>query len=559
MNRLFIDNIEFTEFVEGLDTLQVFFSLDETTRTVNYTSTSGLTIAGEAYDYVNAIFFQECDWDRKLNVIIETKACSTTYNFQLLYKGVKHNPDCTIEMNLVNNDEDVRCFRDLESTIFWRKNNQLDQEFLDYDNHPRVHYCIERMGLINRLLAIVRVIIGPILAAGGIFEDIINFVGDIFGGKDIDLPSLDNFDSFFSGCGHYNVSPLVRKIFTYHLEKCGATLSSSILTQDPYNRLALYMGQYVEGYDDDTPVTEGKLSEDQAANITPVQLLQKLRPVFNADFRFKGGVLYFERIDYFDTFFGGTIDLTSYEFEYEYDEPELYAFGRFEYTNDSFDQEGNKLSRHYNDIIDWNNPPNDTQTGEYTNILEFSPASFLFDQAALQSKELGTFRVEMDQFRSGVPSGLIIQFGNKGDRRNKPDMIVTNHQVSQLRLLVLEENYNWRDASTIRRQVSIQGTGVAALPTYHYNYPLYFDELYPEKELYQRFHYLTDPRNRENVYYLIESIETPLECDSVGLIVENGIDLQLETSIGNGKAEEIIIDYGRLSITYNKIRIPCSQ
>lgn len=553
MNRIFIDGQEFSD-VGGLDELEVVYELDDETRTVNFNTTRTLFLSGDAYEYVNSFYFEDCsNWTEQLSVSIELDCCDLVLPFVLTYEGLERNTEeCIIEARLVRNDEGTRCFRQLQNTIFWRENGQVDPGFLAYDNHPRVHYCVERFGLLNRMLFILRALISPLLAVGGIIDTIIDAISDLLGGDDVNIPSLETFDAFFSGCGHYNIAPLVRKIISYQTDKCGIDFKSSILNTAPYNRMVLYMAQYVEGYDDDE---DGVLNPQQAANLTVLQLLNLLRPVFNADFRIKDETLYFERVDFFDDFSGETIDLTDYDVNYEFEPVQAYAFGRYEYSLDAFDFEGNKVASKYNDLVEWNFPPKDYQKGERSTVVEFSPASFLFDEAARQSVNNGGYRHEMDLFRSdNTPI-----FGNQGDRRGRQDMIVTNHTCSQLRLLVLEENYKWNDAVVINKPVGAVLENTQPFPIFDYNYPLYFDPEYPEEELYQRFHYIDNPRRRGFVFFRISEIQAPLTCALANAINENATDLLLETAIGRGKADRIIIDFGSGIVKFQNIRVKCSQ
>lgn len=559
MNTITLNGQEFNEDEVGnLANIVIVYELDETTRTVGYSTTTPLTFQGDAYDLIFESLRSECsDWQDEIEVEVYIACINRTYEFKIIYEGVDFDQAaCTCTTSLLRSDEDTQCMNDLANSIFWRRNKQLDPAFLAYPEggHPRVHYCLERFGIINRLLAIVRVVIGPILLAVNNIQTVVNFIGNLFGGDDI-FPdkALEAFDSYFSGCGHYHYAPLVREIFEFNLEKCGAKLTSSILTKPPYNRMGLFMARYEEGYDDDNLDTVP--NAENLANLTILQLADDLTPVFNAQYRLKDKTFYFERKDYFDTFYFDEIDLTEYSVEYEFEKVENFAYGRYEYALDSIDQEGNKAANAYNDIVEWNQPRRDFLRGEKNTNPQFGTSTFLFDRVARKSAENGTYRHEMDFFRAdNTPV-----FGNKGDRVGEFDMIMTNHTASELKLLVFEEGFERRNANTIKREVELYINLPDVFRVFDYNYPLYFDENYEEKELYQRFHYIDDPTKRETVYFIIPELSIPLTSDLAQRVDDNGIDINLQTSIGDGKARSIEVDFGNNAITFNNIRVRCSQ
>jgi thiol-disulfide isomerase/thioredoxin len=235
---------------------------------------------------------------------------------------------------------------------------------------------------------------------------------------DTDVPSLDNFDATVTGCGRfgsvsqvYHPSPYLRNIFEYHCGQCGIEFVSSILQTAPYSNTVLLQAQYQEGCHDCDWI------EDNGANLTPIQLLDLLKDVFNADYRIKNGKLYFEWKEFFkdnqlllenaDTVYAnGQAEEPPC---YEYVEQRGHAYGRFEYANDSIDEAGNASAGLYNDIVEWNNPPRDIQRGEYSVRLEFSPARFMRDK---EQKRI-VFH-DIDNFRAGrYTDGLMIMKSGK--------------------------------------------------------------------------------------------------------------------------------------------------
>ena len=56
-SRIYFDDIECTDFVEGLDTIEYQTALDDKTKTYTTTTTSGLSLTGKAAQYVKERLF----------------------------------------------------------------------------------------------------------------------------------------------------------------------------------------------------------------------------------------------------------------------------------------------------------------------------------------------------------------------------------------------------------------------------------------------------------------------------------------------------------------------
>jgi len=530
--RIFLDNIEYTENAD-LDGLTINYTEDSTTKSVQRKISGVVTFVGDAYTYLNSKLFAGCDsFKNIITATIETGCCDVSHDLKIVYNTVEKS-DCEFKVTFQDISDEVRGFRYLNETIYWKNG------FIDSFSHPKIKYCVNNYGFISIVLLVLRYSLWPILVSLQLAEDAIKAIS--LGLVDIDIPSLDNYDKIITGCGLYQTAPLITDIINYNCQQAGLIFSSSILLAPPYNRTALFQAQYEKG-----ARTESWI-EENAANLTTIQLLELLKPVYNADYRIIDGTLHFEHPDKLDELNKVEIDLTDEEYALKYETIDAPAYGRFEYTLDAMDQTGNEAAPYYNDIIEWNDPPNDYQKGSKQNTIGFSPARFMFDRAAIRDAKKFNADFLIDVFRKGNN----ILFGTASERRSR-DLVLSSHVSSELKLIVLKENYDPNDAEQMRRKID-------RFRKYNYyedNYPMYFEESNKEG-LYEVFHKQDDPRGSSFAKYTIRKIEKLLTCKDVLLIEEYGNNIDLVTDAGTGRADNIKVNFGSGLITFENIRIKC--
>jgi len=129
---------------------------------------------------------------------------------------------------------------------------------------------------------------------------------------------------------------------------------------------------------------------------------------------------------------------------------------------------------------------------------------------------------------------------------------LSTHNSAELKLIVLESGYKLSDAKTIRRKID----RLRNKDYYEYNYPMYFEETNKEG-LYNKYHKRDDPRSTGFASYEITKIEKLNNCKDILIIEEYGINTDIVTDLGTGRADSIKIDYGTGLITFENIRVKC--
>lgn len=521
---------------------KIEYSLDETSNTVVIAASSPVDIDGKLATYVRDVFFDSCDSINNRVPIFYDPGCGQVYKFDVTYEGVRYCPEeCTSQVRL-QMIEDKKCYNYFKETVFW-KNGWYEDVIAGNIEVPKMKYTLQPSEFLFYMRTRGSVVFGLLLS----------FLDGAIGGK------------------KYRTCPLLRQVIEYHAAKCDLKFSSSILQGD-YRNLVMFepiaeKGKYWQrrtaypGYD-----------AESSTNWTVAQILDNLKPVFNAEWRIIDNVLYFERYDFFEDFRDmklldvvnqkGCIDE---EVCYTYFVPSKCAYGRFSYASDSVDLEGMKaLKPMYDDIVEWNDPPSQWQEGECETKLEFGPVRFTRGRVSgtgdgddIDGDDV--FEYSVDRFRAGYGVGFPTLISSTAPSVDHIP-ILENDIAEYPKLILLQDNYNPDDATPIRRLISTGLLGQPPMGIYDYNYPLYFDAEYSEPELYQRFHYIDNPRGDNQKRYRIDSIEFAPEdfCETVNLIHENFNRLYVNTHLGKGIIEgSVTINDESRTITVKDIIIRC--
>lgn len=523
------------------------FGYNTENRTYDYTTASGLTLKGAGAKVIKDKFFTgRCaDQSNVIKVDVYLECCSTWLEFSITSEGVDYCEDeCTAEIDLQKITEASKCYNYLNNTIYWKEG------FADAFVHPRVHYC-SQPGFVQFLFLAMMPMLATIVIALQVIVAIVKTVCEIvtigFGRCDLgraeDVSVCSLYD-IVGGCGRYATSPLIKDILEYHTGACGLRLQSSIFQQDPHQNLALFQLQYEKGVTGNV-----NFQEENAANLTPIQLLERLVGVYNLDYRIIGNALVVERKDYFDNLGLSLGEITTC---FRFVGDKAFAYGRFEYTDDQADQQSNRMATNYDDIIEWNAENADWKRGEYKPTNTFGRARFMFDQRGFDRPDdvpggdnepfLGDNFA--DRFRS---TRLFTVFGCADDRRER-DLLLTDSRASQLKLLVLEPGFNPLDAHTIRKPYE---PGFFA-----YNYPMYYREDEPDG-LYQQFHAIDDPNVSGRYVYEADDAEIVFDCSLFKRIQREEGGYKLTTSMGEAVAETVEINPNAGTITAKGLKIKC--
>lgn len=358
-------------------------------------------------------------------------------------------------------------------------------------------------------------------------------------------------------CQWYHPTALVRDYIENVCRKCGLTFQSSILNDpaSPYYNLLLFSAPVRKGY---KPAdTEPRLIADNVPIETLDTLMQRyLKPLFNARYWIKDGVLIFERRDYFqntDTWIDADTMLNNGRILDDriclsWIDDEKYAYGVYKYQEDGADLLAYEAAHRYNTTVEWNNPPSDAQSGVMENFFGSGIARFRDDGAGWEATGF-----------SGITNVLMLNaLANSRDL-----LLMSQHTAYNYKFLIWDESSGDENAR-IKRDYSTGFTGgdvigdfyynvgniqgvfedVPLDPTKLFNYPMYFNEN-NTNNLYTLFHYINNPRTPGNRLYEFR-FSFQYDCDEFESIdFQKNIRLKIGSSIKFGEIKELKVDFVR--------------
>lgn len=295
---------------------------------------------------------------------------------------------------------------------------------------------------------------------------------------------------------------LVWEFLDYHARQCGLSngLQSSILKGSKYSNMAFW-----------PPSQE---DNEESGFYNPIDLLNDLEAVFNAEWRIRDDALVFERRDYFYNNPAVVYDLaellSNTDFCLQYADQEIYKGIKFSYSVDGSDQQasGAFFNRHYNGRHDYASFDPQVANGyrEITPNVAFTP--FVIEEGLVNSFGTGLWIAEDDFADQKVK--LMIWNGQN------PGRLITNSGGQ------------------------------------NENYPLKFKTDAPANiadcDLFDQFFAFEEqepcPQELPNNYVL------NWNCELVNDILIHGTDIAFyHPSIGNGLATAINLDFDKKTIT----------
>lgn len=558
--RITIDGTDYTKDVEGLDDFTLTNQLNTSDSSTSVAISGTLTFGGKAGDYLHEKFFEDPknSMGERVSVNIYIECCGITdpIKFYMDHSSVEEC-DCVITGTLIKDEDDSECRAILRDKIFWKDNGLLDSiPFYD------VPYCNDETGF-TKILVILYCILLPILVVLEVIEGIINGILDVIDflvfwknlNWEVDIPSLDNYVDLIHGCGRKHPSPLLRDVLEYNVERCGLKFDSNLLQIGFYKNVLLLMAGMEEGCED------CKYIENNLLNKTTTQLLNDLKPVWNAEYRIIDGVLYFDQKRRIKEVLkqnilcnveseyrqGNTEESPCYEFETN---PPAYI--RMQYTTDPIDLAGNKRMDtyrlddkepgNYSEIVEWNDPPNEYQKGEQSVIIPFSPPAFIED---------GKNDCAVTIFRK-LEAPLI-------EDRNR--LVLTNGMSAYPKLILLNKADNtfdvWKQKTGENRRCRFLCTAPIDdinYDIYEYNTFLWTNENTPEG-LYQQFYKYENPRGEHREIIHLQPFTFAFSCEQLQMVLKYGVNLVVQTKYGYGIPQSIDIDFQATTMTINGVRI----
>lgn len=382
---------EFTAQTTGLDKLDLSWdkvntnTSGETTETnpggSNYDKGISLSLIfnDAAYQFIANILDVPCGTLDAVEVMITDEICQKRYRtFEIKADNLGYTPfgaPCEYEVRLREADPVWHC---VHKTFIW---DNWQEWFLDGSakNHPCFLTAIEAR---PRLMSSARMGLS-------IFGRTIPVVSSIFNEDDDAFRRIQNVDNFVD-------APLVRDFISNVCDKCGLDIDT--LFHDPaspyYNACLYFPSSGAMHINAGSSVTALDLTFhfENRWNITLAEFLDKLKPVFNAEWYVTpNNTLVFQtKIE----FLGLTpvIDFTNpalehlwdkYSLRYSFNGDKKPAYGRYHYTIDASDLASQEAQPLYNDIIDFDGPANNLMLeGNLSKTFEFASTGAVRDGRA---------------------------------------------------------------------------------------------------------------------------------------------------------------------------------
>lgn len=585
--KLFIEGIDYTSDVLGIEKFELEVFLNESTHTIDRVISSTVELKGAAALLIKKTFFEDCT-----KLTAELKATFYEENFQygvpMLIKAdaVKFCfGSCRAEVGLSIEDDETTAYNRLDGYFFYDKGflpEMIEMGAAEKLNQrlALVPFC-DQPSFMQIILFYIRQYMGvsaSILFKGfklitDVVSEIIEFFADLFGKKDVevDLNPLNNLfeslDNYITGCGKAVWSPLVREVLRYQCAAQGIEFKSSILDNpsSPYYNMCILS---LESGRSSSLSNKVYVKEDIRNNLpgwTTIDLLNELLKTFGGDkiidFRIMNKTLFFEEKPFFNTLDVPLfIDLNSLEEEqsvrmcYSYSTDNLCAYGDFKFSLDPLDGEGNKVKRLHRDIVEFNEPYNKAQKGKCVVLSPFAPVRAMFDQESFEKNGFFDYERGIDLFRSG-DSNFIKDFfalSNSGTIRQQ-DIILERGQTTVPKLLILEDNYDSSEALVKRRKIG----DYDEKQYYNYNYDLYYQQNYEVPELVQRYLFKLNPRIGDVPRFKLDDVDIPMTCARLDLVFQYGINVKIETHLGTGRANKIVLKFQSGIISLQDIEIWC--
>lgn len=510
MKTIYIDGKDFTEdsqfdfklkYEKTSDLVEGFKYVDK------------IAVSGEAYDYLNDIFFVQFDKTKVCNIEITPNCCDVSFDLKCGFRNVE-KCGCSITITPISNESHQ--YDALKKTAWFA--NDFDKN----NQNLRVWQCGGSNWLSVVLMLLYNYIIEPLV-------DIINAIDDILGTGKIDKGPLEQS---FTGCLSYHIGYVFREVYEYQCNKIGLTYQSSVFQQGTYKNLAFVPCSNDDGYDLNQ---KENFNEANAPYYSLLQLHKTKEVPFNLRMWIQENTLFQEPKAVYEKTNIVAIDLDKEDIEGEfclrYNTEFAYAGANLKYGNDATDSDGNKLANRYNDRVEWNNPVQEWQKGiKEVYAQDFSPVHFMRD---------GYTSEYSDVLRTQIT-------------KRKYDLLLTNFTAQQMKLFLWDGVSPKEDALAVK--VKNQGT-----KTYIYQEALHFNELQQSEELYKNFHASDDPRT----FDIIESTDFTYTPKDFCLFAENlkkyGLRCGIKYTFEDGEsvigmAESMEVDFDKQTVKVSKVR-----
>lgn len=561
MNRIYIDGIDYTDWVSGLDDLTESYSFDDN-NAIEIGQTSEIVMHGLGYNYWKSIFVD--DTCNSINNEYEVRVradCGVDLFFILKAQGANFDfKACKVRMVFNAKDPRSEQLRILQKSYFHKKEegffNHVDS--LPGDHRPKLTY-VKELTWLNKIIGILYVfVVLPLIKVVNFIIGIINAIDDLIGTGRVDKIDDEALDDDVIGAGEFTPTYYISDIIEFWCNKAGLNFKSTIWKTDPYQNVVLWSQQIKKGIElEDCEVIHH--DPVNAANIDTVELLNLLNPVFNSQWRIIGNDLFFERKDFYDTTRISVFDLSDQiaqnriigEVNIRFDNTDNCAQFKGDYLLDSIDTQGNRAITLYSEIKEYNeNLQHKNRKGKCEPIIEFGAARFTDD-------------IYQNDFTSLIWNQSNLLLYKIGSQVFTHSLVLFNETAQLYKLIEIDQNpqaVRQRGKCKLRMPIKRQiknpnrrgGLFADIAGTWEYNYNLWFSELY------KRFHYISDPDLIQRYAEIPEITWQPQNfCEAVTFMRANMLNTKISSIFGDGNIGSFEINYKTCTIKLKEIKFKC--
>lgn len=333
---------------------------------------TSFTIRGDFYAFVYYWLWKDTSAvNNAIECRIFDKVCNKYLHGEYYIKpaGIQFcKEECTLDVSAKHEDLTLKCLqRTLVDTDQATNPDAAHDWFSGGMLHPEFGYCFNKGFVYLITLFTVSMMLSPPLAF-------------IF----LPLFALGLFNTWVErarGCDRKLPSPLITTYIENLTDNCNVSYSDTVFTTPSkytqLNKACIFYAPVEKGIDLQDNTTLYKLTN--ALNYSGERFFEFLQKRFNLKWRVNPGSLL---IRHFDEPYQGypaldLSDVTDVCCEWNGKKPPSY--GKYDFTLDTLDREGNASRRAYNDIVEYNDPYSPAQDGAITRIFDDSTPGFRND------------------------------------------------------------------------------------------------------------------------------------------------------------------------------------
>jgi hypothetical protein len=551
MNRIIVNGQDFTLYATGQDDINESFAIQKNGHvTIGQATTVTFTDLG--YEYLKELFLENActNKDKDFPVTITISNCRMNLQFVMKSQGVSIDTiNCRAKVNLNTKNTPEEKYEILNQSYFWdEKYKYLDYALKTGNIHKMI--SVFEVGLASKIFAVFWFnILVYLLKFWNLIVETLNTISfDVFDLDQIQV-DVDQVSTDVLGGGEYSTPCNVKSIFTHWAGVAGLNFKSPILQSNPYDKMALWSQIVDSGLNIGDHKTQ-HIDYDNLPNISSLQLLNMLKPVFNADHVIIGNDLIFDRKDKIDNLKKRAFNLDAEirkrnikgDVVYTFNNSTYFARFKGSFAQDAIDIQGNRAIPFYRYNHDYNiGRVHKNRKGDNSPDIQF-----------------GALRCTDDFARDGL---LSYEYRNLNPSHTH-SIVLENVSAQLPKLIIIDsrdtvyEGTNFK--TTYREQIAAPKQNQPGQPDltgdWEYNRPLWM------KTLYDNFHYIDDPDINESTFIEIHSLTwTPDDfCQAVEFMRENMLNTYIESANGKGFITSFEILYKECSIRFKQIRFKCT-